>query len=81
MSYARWSEHSDVYVYAHYLGHVECCGCILDEAPDYHSADDVVAHMREHVTAGHKVPAHLLDPATYPPEDFEPLVVPGVTEP
>jgi hypothetical protein len=78
MSYARFGGGSDVYVFASVYGHVECCGCILGEPWEHHSADAVVAHMREHVAAGHKVPAYLLDPATYPPEDFEPYVEPGV---
>ncbi len=84
MSYARWGGNSDVYVYAHYQGHVECCGCVLGDASlntRLHSAEAVVAHMREHVATGDRVPAHLLDPGTYDPEDFVPPEISGVTEP
>ena len=75
MSYSRFgTDDSSVYVYADCDGYVACCGCILDKRWDYHSADEVVAHMEEHVAAGHVVPAHLLDPALYPDEDFVPYV-------
>jgi len=74
MSYARWSETSDVYVYAHYMGHVECCGCLLDDSNRaFGSAEEVVAHMQEHVEAGHKVPPHLLEARTYDADDFLPM--------
>lgn len=72
MSYARWGLASDVYVFAHYLGYVDCCDCVLGHPGDLHSAADVVAHMREHVAAGHRVPAHLLDESEYDPSDFTP---------
>lgn len=81
MSYARWGSESDVYVYAHYLGYVQCCGCLLGESdPDnvwnksvnLGSREEVVAHMMEHVEVGHTIPTDLLDPYTYDLEDFTP---------
>ena len=71
MSYARFGAQSDVYVYAHYLGHVECCGCLLGDTWDFHTAADIVTHLRAHVDAGHTVPADLLDEGTYDASDFE----------
>ena len=31
MSYCRWSDDSDVYLYAHVSGGWECCGCSMGE--------------------------------------------------
>ncbi|MGZ9829885.1 hypothetical protein ACXYTP_23510 [Tsukamurella ocularis] len=71
MSYARFSAESDVYVFAHYQGFVQCCGCILGDEWDFHTLDALLAHLQEHVAAGHTVPADLLDAGTYDAYDFE----------
>jgi hypothetical protein len=60
-----------VYVYADIGGYVSCCGCQLGDQWDFHSAPDIVAHLNEHVAAGHKVPADLLDEGIYEDSDFE----------
>ena len=73
MSYARFSETSDVYVFAHVGGFVQCCGCALGDEWDFHSAAEVVAHLREHEEAGHVVPEHLFDEALYEADDFVPM--------
>lgn len=70
MSYARFGEGSDVYVYPDTGGYVACCGCSIGDKWDFHSAPEVVAHMREHVLAGNTVPDYLLDESLYGPEDF-----------
>ncbi|ROR97803.1 hypothetical protein EDD28_2412 [Salana multivorans] len=70
MSYARFGPSSDVYVYGDIAGYVACCGCILSDQWDFHSAAEIVAHLREHVAAGHNVPENLLDESLYPDEDF-----------
>lgn len=70
MSYARFSETSNVYVYAHYQGFIECCGCILGDDWSFHSIPEIVAHMQAHVEAGHTIPDYLLDPETYDEDDF-----------
>lgn len=70
MSYARFGATSDVYVYAHYAGFVECCGCKLSDEWAHHSAEAIVAHLKEHVAAGHSVPEYLLDVTLYPDDDF-----------
>lgn len=73
MSYARFGNSSDVYVFAHVNGYIACCGCLLDDKDDYHSPEEIVTHLQEHVTAGHQVPDHLLNPSLYPAEDFIPV--------
>lgn len=69
MSYARFSD-GDVYVYADVGGYVACCGCWLGDKWDFHSPAEIVAHLQEHVAAGHNVHDYLLDPTLYPPRDF-----------
>lgn len=73
MSFARFSDSSDVYVYSDVGGYIACCGCILGDKWDYHSVDEIVAHMEQHVTAGHTIPSDLLDPETYDGETFVPM--------
>jgi hypothetical protein len=70
MSYARFSTTSSVYVYAHVGGFIECCGCLLGEEWEFHSREDIVEHMRDHVESGHAVPEHLLSVDTYDESDF-----------
>lgn len=70
MSYARFSDDSSVYVYADVGGYVACCGCALGDKWDFHSPSEIVEHLQEHVAAGHKVPAYLLDLELYGPDDF-----------
>lgn len=72
MSYARFGANSDVYLYSHAGGFVDCCGCKLtvDSSVELHSVEGITAHMREHVDAGHQVDPELLDAATYEGEDF-----------
>jgi hypothetical protein len=65
MSYARMNGvDSDVYVYHHYLGWIECCGCNLTEAEPYedvgffkaHTAREILEHLDIHVDNGDMVP-------------------------
>ena len=56
MSFVRFSEHSDLYIYSHYLGYIECCGCSLYGTYEAHSLEDLILHVKEHRAAGHKVP-------------------------
>lgn len=63
MSYARFgADDSDVYVFEHYRGSLECCGCWL--SPRSYNSTDVQAflwHLEEHRAAGHCVPEYVLD--------------------
>ena len=56
MSFIRFSEHSDLYIYSHYLGYIECCGCSLYQTFKAHSLNELLAHVGEHRQAGHRVP-------------------------
>ncbi len=66
MSYARFGwDGSDVYVFEHTGGGIECCGCCLtDPAEDtwfgsmnFKTPREALAHLEEHVAAGHCVPS------------------------
>lgn len=64
MSYARFGDHSDVYLYRGING-VECCQCSLD--PDSRSrgvgnmtAHDAITHVLAHKAAGDKVPEYTI---------------------
>ena len=65
MSYSRWGcDGSDVYVFAHVDGQIQCCGCPLlldDRSFDARSTEAMVDHLAEHVSAGHSVPGHLVE--------------------
>jgi hypothetical protein len=64
MSYARMSDTSDVYVYHHYAGWIECCGCSMTEPEDYedvgffkaYTAREILDHLDIHVSQGDLVP-------------------------
>jgi hypothetical protein len=58
MSYCRWGEGSDVYVYLDVNGHLCCCGCQLNEGWYYDSTRQMLAHLEEHKKAGHLVPEY-----------------------
>ena len=59
MSYARFVEGSDVYVFLACNGHLECCGCALKSDGRFLTTDAMIAHLREHEAAGHDVPDHI----------------------
>lgn len=44
---------------------LECCGCILtafrDRPAQFGSTEEMVAHVQEHIAAGHDVPDDLID--------------------
>jgi hypothetical protein len=65
MSYARFGwEDSDVYVYEHVGGYIECCGCSMapPEEDDYfevtrlNTAREALDHLEKHVKFGDGVP-------------------------
>ena len=70
MAYSRFSN-SDIYIYSHVGGWIECAACWLNEGSDEYSLfsmseeihDDVhlMAHVREHIKAGHDIPEGLLE--------------------
>lgn len=62
MSFARFSS-SDVYIYEHANGFIECCGCILtepesDEIVGFARLDtprEAISHLEEHQNAGYNI--------------------------
>lgn len=71
MAYARFTAQCSVYVFADVNGGVECCGCLLGDDPHFYDRDTLIAHMREHIDAGDKVPLFLLARTTYEDSDFD----------
>ncbi len=64
MSYARFGwDGSDVYVFMHVSGHLECCACILAHG-DWESflaggTQTMVDHLKKHELAGHQIPSDI----------------------
>lgn len=59
MSFARWSEDSDVYVFDDVRGGTTCCACNLADGDFNGTRAQMIDHLREHVAAGHAVPADI----------------------
>lgn len=57
MSYARFSNDSDVYVYHDIDFHLTCCGCGLHGRSSFNTEcyDHMLAHLAEHEAKGDKV--------------------------
>ncbi len=67
MSYARfgWGG-SDVYVFMHVGGFLECCMCFLDDHQDEgsfqaNSTQTMIDHLNKHELAGHTIPLDIYD--------------------
>jgi hypothetical protein len=69
MAYSRFFD-SDIYIYAHIEGYIECCACWLNEKLDTglfglseKIEDDqyLSNHIDEHIKAGHDIPEGLLE--------------------
>ena len=67
MSYCRFGDDSDVYLYEHVDGFYECCSCRLmkfekglpfdmHESKKLLNLSEVLAHLLKHKKKGHKVP-------------------------
>jgi hypothetical protein len=61
MSYARFCDHSDVYIYSDGEA-INCCGCRLD-SEDFASDDfdEICEHLIRHLDAGHQVPRYCIE--------------------
>ena len=60
MSYARFGDDSDVYVYLDVAGELRCCACRFltgCESRGFRTTADLIAHLYAHQDAGHAVPA------------------------
>ena len=57
MSYARFSDESDVYLFMCVCGELDCCGCKLQAGKvSFASTEGMLEHLAEHRAAGHLVP-------------------------
>lgn len=61
MSFERFST-SDVYIFEHVGGFIQCCGCLLsdysfdndsDGFPEFHTPREALWHLDDHEKAGH----------------------------
>ena len=69
MAYSRFTN-SDIYIYPHIDGYIECCACWLNESQDEYSLFlnnvqidndmDLARHLKAHAKLGHDMPDMLL---------------------
>ena len=79
MAYSRFLD-SDIYIYPHVSGYIECCGCWLNEPQDEHSLFavsveitndiDLARHLKQHAKVGHDMPEGLLQEILADPERY-----------
>ena len=79
MAYSRFID-SDIYIYPHVGGWIECSACWLNERTDEYSLfsmseeiqDDnhLIEHIREHARAGHNMPENLLQDILADPDRY-----------
>ncbi len=78
MAYSRFFD-SDIYIYAHVEGYIECCACWLNERLDIGlfglsskiADDDTLArHIDDHIKAGHDIPDGLLEEILHDSERY-----------
>lgn len=63
MSYCRFGEDSDVYVFENNNGYYECCACMFEEGYNSYrtvKTKDMINHMKKHEKMGHKVPKRVI---------------------
>jgi hypothetical protein len=65
VSYARRADPgSDIYLYMHVDGYLECNSCSLAAPPQHsfrgHNTGEMISHLGEHLSAGHRVPGHVI---------------------
>ena len=61
MSYCRFGDNSDVYVYCSREDVYVCCACSLDKLWEHVTPSEVITHLELHVAAGHQVPQYAFD--------------------
>ncbi len=89
MSYARMNDSSDVYVYEHCAGFIECCGCRLTAPEDYEdvgfarlsTAREALAHLEWHVREGDMVPGRAFERIREEHPDLDAAIEAYVTPP
>ena len=66
MSYCRLGPESDVYMFNHVDGGIECCICAFQPYPGpgsirFSTPQEALEHLMKHREAGHKVPQSVID--------------------
>jgi len=79
MAYSRFID-SDIYIYSHVAGYIECCACWLNEdKPEYalfpksieiYNDDELIAHLDLHTQVGHNMPIDLLQDILADPDRY-----------
>lgn len=79
MAYSRFMD-SDIYIYPHVAGYIECCACWLNEDKDRYSLflanveitndDQLIAHLEAHAKEGHDMPIDLLQEILADPDRY-----------
>ena len=79
MAYTRFSD-SDLYIYPHIDGYIECCGCWLNDDHDGYSLFlnnvkiyndmDLARHIKAHANLGHDMPEGLLQEILADPDRY-----------
>jgi hypothetical protein len=80
---------SDVYVYEHCAGFIECCGCRLTAPEEYEdvgfarlsTAREALAHLEWHVREGDRVPDRAFERIKEEHPDLNAAIEPYVTPP
>jgi hypothetical protein len=90
MSFARFREgYSDVYVYEHANGFIECCGCSITEPTEWeqvgffhaNTAQEILDHLDLHIKEGHLVPELCIERIRQEHPDLNSQVPPYVEDP
>ena len=90
MSYARMNGvDSDVYIFEHASGFIECCGCSLTAPEEYedvgfarlYTAREALAHLELHDLAEDRVPQRAFDRIREDHPDLDAPIEPYVTPP
>ena len=84
MSYARFGGESDVYVYEHFAGFIQCCGCSMVDPEDDEifaffeakTAREMLSHLDSHRGRGDAVPNYCYDRIKEEYEDLDGKILP-----
>lgn len=79
MAYSRFTN-SDIYIYSHIDGYIECCACWLNENKEEYSLFldnvkidndvDLARHLKAHANLGHDMPEGLLQEILADPDRY-----------
>jgi hypothetical protein len=75
VSYARFAEDSNVYVFASVGGWIECCWCCLGGPERYDTTQEMLDHLAEHVIAGHLVPDYCTERLRHDAEENDAWII------